>query len=174
MIMDMIPLGQPILRVGHHSEGRHRRDLARIDSLMGKGVEQGREADEAERRARAASATQRQRESAPTTKRRIDKLEADRRYIVKHWSESPRKVDRLAELDDQLAYWREHLDAIGFRPLGKADMPAPGSTILVFLLGGREVELVRANPKTVTVRTVHTPWGLKYGYEDVRLVEGGE
>ena len=33
-----IPLGQPIL-VGHHSEGRHRRDLKRIDSNMRKGSE---------------------------------------------------------------------------------------------------------------------------------------
>jgi hypothetical protein len=29
-IQDIIPPGQPIL-VGHHSEGRHRRDLARVD-----------------------------------------------------------------------------------------------------------------------------------------------
>lgn len=33
-----IPMGQPIL-VGHHSEGRHRRDLGRHDSRMRKGIE---------------------------------------------------------------------------------------------------------------------------------------
>lgn len=33
-----IPFGQPIL-VGHHSEGRHRRQLERIDSAMGKACE---------------------------------------------------------------------------------------------------------------------------------------
>ena len=37
-ISDHIPLGQPIL-VGHHSEGRHRRDLARIDGRMRASVE---------------------------------------------------------------------------------------------------------------------------------------
>lgn len=37
-ISENIPFGQPIL-VGHHSEGRHRRDLARIDSLMRKSIE---------------------------------------------------------------------------------------------------------------------------------------
>lgn len=37
-IADGIPLGQPIL-VGHHSEGRHRRDIARIDAGMRAGVE---------------------------------------------------------------------------------------------------------------------------------------
>lgn len=40
-IADGIPLGQPIL-VGHHSEGRHRRDIARIDNNMRKGVESER------------------------------------------------------------------------------------------------------------------------------------
>ena len=37
-ISDGIPFGQPIL-VGHHSEGRHRRDLARINSNYDKGAE---------------------------------------------------------------------------------------------------------------------------------------
>lgn len=37
-IADNIPLGQPIL-VGHHSEGRHRRDIAKIDAGMRAGVE---------------------------------------------------------------------------------------------------------------------------------------
>lgn len=38
VIADGIPMGQPIL-VGHHSEGRHRRDIARIDRGMRKGIE---------------------------------------------------------------------------------------------------------------------------------------
>lgn len=38
--VDAIPLGQPIL-VGHHSERRHRRDLARIDSSIQKAHEHG-------------------------------------------------------------------------------------------------------------------------------------
>lgn len=37
-ISEMIPFGQPIL-VGHHSEGRHRRDIDRIHNLMGKSIE---------------------------------------------------------------------------------------------------------------------------------------
>jgi len=37
-IADGIPMGQPVL-VGHHSERRHRRDLARIDSGMRAGCE---------------------------------------------------------------------------------------------------------------------------------------
>jgi hypothetical protein len=40
-IADHIPMGQPIL-IGHHSEGRHRRDLARIDNGMRKAVEESK------------------------------------------------------------------------------------------------------------------------------------
>jgi len=43
-IGDMIPFGQPIL-VGHHSEGRHRRDLGRIDSGMRKSIEESSKAE---------------------------------------------------------------------------------------------------------------------------------
>ncbi len=47
-----IPMGQPVL-VGHHSEGRHRRDLARADAAMGRSVERSRDAEELQRRAEA-------------------------------------------------------------------------------------------------------------------------
>lgn len=46
-----IPMGQPIL-IGHHSEGRHRRDLARHDRAMRRAIELKRQAGEA----RAAAA----------------------------------------------------------------------------------------------------------------------
>lgn len=49
-IGDMIPFGQPIL-VRHHSEGRHRRDIDRIDSAMRSSVENGAKADEMRERA---------------------------------------------------------------------------------------------------------------------------
>lgn len=47
-----IPFGQPIL-VGHHSEGRHRADIKRIDRGMRKAFEKSKEADELRRRAEA-------------------------------------------------------------------------------------------------------------------------
>jgi hypothetical protein len=49
-VTEHIPLGQPIL-VGHHSERRHRRDLAKRDRLGAKAVALAKEAD------RAAAAT---------------------------------------------------------------------------------------------------------------------
>lgn len=47
-ISDAIPFGQPIL-VGHHSEGRHRRDLKRIDTNHRKGFAMRDLADKIER-----------------------------------------------------------------------------------------------------------------------------
>jgi len=52
-ISNLIPFGQPIL-VGHHSEGRHRRDLQRIDDRMRKCCELADKAKYYERRAKAA------------------------------------------------------------------------------------------------------------------------
>jgi hypothetical protein len=48
-IADAIPFGQPIL-VGHHSEGRSRRDARRIEAGMRKAVELHNEAERTERR----------------------------------------------------------------------------------------------------------------------------
>jgi hypothetical protein len=53
-ISNVIPLGQPIL-VGHHSERRHRRDIERIHTNLGKGFAALKAADELERRAEAAA-----------------------------------------------------------------------------------------------------------------------
>lgn len=47
---DLIPFGQPIL-IGHHSEGRHRRDLTKIHSNFGKGIELEKKAEYYEEKA---------------------------------------------------------------------------------------------------------------------------
>lgn len=52
-VADGIPFGQPIL-VGHHSEKRHRKDLARMEANTRKGFEALKEAQACERRAESA------------------------------------------------------------------------------------------------------------------------
>ncbi len=54
-LADQIPMGQPIL-IGHHSEKRHRRHIAKIDTNMRKGCEAHDKAQYYERRAAAAEA----------------------------------------------------------------------------------------------------------------------
>jgi len=51
---DFIPMGQPVL-VGHHSEGRHRRDLKRINSRMEQSIKADQKAAYYEKKAIAAS-----------------------------------------------------------------------------------------------------------------------
>lgn len=74
-IGDMIPMGQPIL-VGHHSEGRHRRDIERMHSNMTKSVEAQREA---ERLAERAEGLRRELVGTPlvTLRRRIERLRVE-------------------------------------------------------------------------------------------------
>ena len=83
---DMIPFGQPIL-VGHHSEKRHRRDLGRIDSAMGRGVEHARKAESMQSRAGNIE-SQLERsiysddpDAIPALERRVAALEAKREQI---------------------------------------------------------------------------------------------
>ncbi len=76
--IEHIPFGQPIL-IGHHSERRHRRDLARHDRLMRRAIETRKRADEL---ARVAETTSRAISSddpdAPDKLReRVAKLERD-------------------------------------------------------------------------------------------------
>lgn len=52
-ISDHIPLGQPIL-IGHHSEGRHRRDIERMHRYTDKSIEEYQKAKYYDRRAASA------------------------------------------------------------------------------------------------------------------------
>src|SRR5216683_1919141 len=73
-----IPFGQPIL-VGHHSERRHRRDLARHDRLMRKVIATDKRAKElAQRASTVTRAISSDDPDAPDKLReRIAKLERD-------------------------------------------------------------------------------------------------
>lgn len=138
-ILDGIPMGQPIL-VGHHSEGRHRRDLARADNHMRKALEAANRRDYHVGRAGAAESYEAGRKSLGTTLRRIDKLEASRRRLLRyhdgtgnemHGRHEPAAGERrerldgeIAALDEQIAYWRKHvadLEAAGVKVWTRAD-----------------------------------------------------
>ena len=174
------PEGEPV-KVGHHSEGRHRRDISRAWNSLGRSVEAGRTADEAERRAAEAAATTGARYNPVTVANRIDKLEADRRKYIRRrdgytsghgvyaienppatgaWRE---RLDQLiAEADDALTYWR------GVRADQQADGTATnygphnvakGDAVQI---RGTWYRVLRANPKSVTVAGYfgpdRTPW----------------
>lgn len=80
-----IPPGQPIL-VGHHSEKRHRRDLARHDSDMRKGIEAQRAADRASSAAVLAGSAilSDDPEALVALREKLEKLEAKREAFKAH------------------------------------------------------------------------------------------
>ena len=113
-IAQVIPLGQPIL-VGHHSERRHRRDLARIESSTRKGFEDAAKADSMRQRANSIDAQLERSiydddpDAIEALEERIATLEAQRDR-VKRYNASCRKGQRdLSILDDSQ---REKLESI--------------------------------------------------------------
>lgn len=145
-IGDMIPMGQPIL-VGHHSEGRHRRDIDRIDRNMRKAHESREYAEELERRAEYN-----ERKAAGDLKpsyvqNRIDEAEANVRKIS-GWADGDEQGQALlAEWQERAAYWKEQLEAIGGIAFGKHNI-TKGERVRT--TWGWAV-VVRANAKTCNV-----------------------
>jgi Domain of unknown function (DUF3560) len=183
-IGEMIPFGQPIL-VGHHSEGRHRRDIARIDQGMRTSIAEADKAEHFADRAQAAENYRASRENVPTTLRRIAKLEADLRRVQRgiagrtdYVSDDQggykltlikpsgnylaRLESRAADLAEQIAYWREHVKAAeseGVKVWGPADF-TKGDFVRT---RWEWAEVTRVNPKSVTI-----PWDLNLRAEVIR------
>jgi hypothetical protein len=166
-ILDIIPLGQPIL-IGHHSEGRHRRDLARAGRYFEKAREEDKAAAYHKQRAGASASFERRTFKMATALRRIQRLEADfRRYHRElDQQELRKKYDRSEKISrksleycekqmdavqEQLDYWKkvvaEHEDE-GLKVWGPDDFKA-GERILAH---GRPAVIVKVNPKTLRVK----------------------
>ena len=167
-ILDMIPMGQPIL-VGHHSERRHRRDLERAESLRRRGMAEAERSEYHADRAETAERFQARRESIPTTLRRIAGLEADERRILRKiqggtrgqhpytYEAEPatgayleRLTAALADVREQLTYWREHVkaaEAAGAKIWSRDDFTK--GDFVQFL--GSWYEVLRVSAKSVTI-----------------------
>lgn len=102
-IMDGIPPGQPIL-VGHHSEGRARRDKKRIDSGMRRAVHMWETAEYWQQRAAGALRHAKYKERPAVRARRIKRIEADLRKSERNraqavaslaaWSATPMPIEK--------------------------------------------------------------------------------
>ena len=187
------PFGEPI-KVGHHSEHRHRRAIEKAFDTLGKAVEADRTAREADRRAETAANTTEHRHNPGVIARRLDKLRADLRRAertrdghtrtlftssqtgYKHvettaaatGAHREKVLDRIAELTDQITYWQSELDAA--REAGTVlydrTMIRPGDIVRV---GQSWRRVVKVNPKTIACET-DMPWPLKTGYDRITAV----
>lgn len=112
-----VMMGTPVL-VGHHSEKRHRRDLDRMHKRTRHAIDLSREADDLERRAKAAETSYAIDSDDPAAvrklKEKIDKLEANRA----RFKEINRAIGRLSRppTDAQFARARKRLEAINVAP----------------------------------------------------------
>jgi hypothetical protein len=163
-IRDAIPMGQPIL-AGHHSERRHRRDLARADAHAQAGLEATRKRDYHQDRAEVAEHYRAGRENVPAALRRIEALGAEQRQIQRRLDGTDRFMNygepatgewkarltaRLAEVAEELAYWHAHVErrqAEGVKVWSRADFTK--GDFVQFL--GRWFEVLRVNAKSVTI-----------------------
>jgi len=98
-LADGIPLGQPIL-VGHHSEGRARRDAERIRHGTLKAVQLWRTSEYWKRRAAGALRHAKYKERPDVRARRIKAIEADKRKTARELALSDAFVALWQQLDD--------------------------------------------------------------------------
>lgn len=103
-IADGIPMGQPIL-VGHHSEKRHRRDIARIDSGMRRGFESQ---DMASHHRQKADGLERQLEQS---------IYSDDPDAIETLEAKATELDRLGDRDVAVnKAWRKHAKLVETSP----------------------------------------------------------
>lgn len=168
-ISDAIPFGQPIL-VGHHSERRHRNDLAKIGRATKTSIEAQQRADELERAAAIAIANDAGRAQPQAVARRISALEAQQRKTdralagyTNHLGDTfppatgeyrVRLKAQLAALLEQLEYWNsvrtKQIDK-GAAPVLGPETVAKGDQVLYMRTW---YPVVRANAKSVSVRSL--------------------
>ena len=94
-LQDVIPLGQPIL-IGHHSEGKHRRHIKRIDSKMQQAIDADNKADYYKNKVANAKYNNSFTSDAPDWKEKlqaqVDNLEI-LQVLIKRTNKAIRKLD---------------------------------------------------------------------------------
>lgn len=160
-----IPFGQPVL-TDHYSANRDQRDRERIRRKFDKSAQEAGRGRYWDGRARAAEGYKDGRVHLGTTLRRIERLEAEERRARRdmeqttsehHWA--CRAAD-LAEITEQLTHWRQvvaEAEAHGAKVWTRADFRKGDYA----LYRGTWYEVLRANPKSVTIPHIHTATGEK-------------
>lgn len=147
--------GQPILS-GHHSEKRARRDRDQSDAAMRRGIEDAKKVGYWERRTEGVARRAAQRTDPHVTARRIGRLEAEERELVRLLERAQDEgyraqlTDRAGAVAEQLAYWRAHLAESGVKLYDRSDFTKGDFA----LSRGTWWEIKRVNQKTITVESI--------------------
>lgn len=183
-IVDMIPLGQPIL-VGHHSERRARRDAERIGDGMRKAIDEANKAEYYRRRAESALKYAEYRERPDVIYRRIHGPNG----LAKQLRDWLRNLDAAEQRgDEHLAEhyhrWVEHLEAViafqtelykqsGGIAVEKTDKPALEVGGAVKIRWGWE-EIIKVNRKTVKTAPTMWPWPNTRDMDEIQDIKSRE
>jgi hypothetical protein len=136
-----IPLGQPIL-VGHHSERRHRRDIARIDSAMRKGVEAHRESEALAHRADSAEASTAVSSDDPDAVAKLREKLVDAEALHARTLEANAKLRAGASNEEVETFLRWPAGRIAiWQSLGHKTIPTTGSSADIRRIKTRIAEL---------------------------------
>lgn len=162
----------PVL-IGHHSQRRHERLLARLRARDEKAAEARRKASHYEQRAKTAAHSTDARNSKETTGNRIARLEADLRRLHREGANQ----DEIAETADALAFWREQWAAKVARreweEFGPHNVQKGGAV----RVSGQWRRVARVSAKSVSVETGYSwtdrvPWHQVQRYVAPKSVGG--
>ena len=196
-----LPEGGEPIKLGHHSENRHRKSVEKAWDALGKAVTSEREAAAARGRADAAARTTDARYAPVTVARRIEKLAAELRgyertrdgYSRTLFTNSQtglkevethdpasgahreRVLEEIERVADELAYWE------GVRAQQLADgkvMPYSKDVVIkgdqIFYVGSWH-DVVRVNAKSVTIRSiVGGSWTDRAAYTEIRKLRNAD
>ncbi len=182
-----LPEGGEPIKVGHHSEGRHRAALSRADRSARRGIDAHHDAERATDRANVAAVTTERRYNPVTVANRIEKIAADirrderritadvydaeRGYIPATDEQKQRRAEHLAPVLEQqraqLAYWenvRAEQIATGQATGYTRDNINKGDAVKI---RGQWRLVARANAKTVSVETGYS-WTDRAAYAEIQ------
>lgn len=185
------PGGEPI-KIGHHSESRHRNAITRAHDATRRAIDATDLAHQAQDRAQAAAATTAHRYNPITVKNRIEKLEAEQRsdqrtldgyrrvvartatheyvdeFDAATGSYREQVIARMAQRGDQIAYWKAiyaDLQTSGVASTHSRDNITKGDLIKY---RGHWYPVIRVNAKTVSVRLhERASWTDRIGYHEI-------
>ncbi|MFJ5037971.1 ParB/RepB/Spo0J family partition protein [Streptomyces parvulus] len=159
--------GEPI-KIGHHSERRHRRDIERMDGHMRAWIQEGKKASHYADRARAAENYAAFRKDPYRTLRRLKKLRADLRQQERYAQEYPnseRHAVNVLDLREEIAHWEQIVQQAkedGIKIWGPDDF-APGDYVRY---SGSWYQVKRVNPETLSIA-----WNLRLAPKQVMTLE---
>lgn len=165
-IMGAIPPGQPIL-VGHHSESRHRRDLARLDRATGATLEHGRKADDMRRRADSIDAAAESAiysddpDAAERLRERVAELEA-KRDRIKRYNATCRK----GAPDPSILTAAERVDLAG-HVAAWGELQCKGGRFPSYVLRNLAGNISRQRARLAQMRPAEPPHGQGEGTPEV-------